>query len=63
MPKYNKKALIVLGSLALLMTSTFFLFPIRVHSKPNSSQVPMLTIYVTDQQKPGVDFVNADFIN
>ena len=62
MPKYNKKALIVLGSLALLMTSTFFLFPIRVHSKPNSSQVPMLTIYVTDQQKPGVDFVTADFL-
>ena len=62
MTKYNKKALVVLGSLVLLMTSTFFLFPIKVHSKPNSSQVPMLTIYVTDQQKPGVDYVIADFL-
>ena len=62
MTKYNKKALIVLGSLVLLMTSTFFLFPINVHSKPNSSQVPMLTIYVTDQQMPGVEFVKADFL-
>ena len=62
MTKYNKKALIVLGSLVLLMTSTFFLFPIKVHSKPNSSQVPMLTVYVTDQQKPGVDYVIADFL-
>lgn len=62
MTKYNKKALIVLASLVLLMTSTFFLFPIKVHSKPNSSQVPMLTIYVTDQQMPGVEFVKADFL-
>ena len=62
MTKYNKKALIVLTSLVLLMTSTFLLFPITVHSKPNSSQVPMLTIYVTDQQMPGVEFVKADFL-
>jgi len=62
MTKYNKKALIVLASLVLLMTSTFFLFPIKVSSKPNSSQVPMLTIYVTDQQLPGVEFVVADFL-
>ena len=62
MTKYNKKALIVLGSLVLLMTSTFFLFPIKVHSKPNSSQVPMLTVYVTDQQKPGVDYFISDFL-
>ena len=62
MTKYNKKALIVLASLVLVMMTTFFLFPINVHSKPKSSQVPMLTIYVTDQQKPGVDFVVADFL-
>jgi ABC-type glycerol-3-phosphate transport system substrate-binding protein len=62
MTKYNKKALIVLGSLVLLMTSTFFLFPITVYSKPESSQTINLTIYVTDQQKPGVDFVTAAFM-
>ncbi|MHA2289027.1 MAG: hypothetical protein ACXABG_09590, partial [Promethearchaeota archaeon] len=62
MTKYNKKALIVLGSLVLLMTSTFFLFPINVSSKPQSSQTLDLTIYVTDQQKPGVDFVTAAFL-
>ncbi|NVM17574.1 MAG: extracellular solute-binding protein [Candidatus Lokiarchaeota archaeon] len=62
MTKYNKKALIVLGSLVLLMTSTFFLFPINVYSKPKSSQVSMLTIYVTDQQMPGVENVTDAFL-
>ncbi len=62
MTKYNKKALIVLASLVFLMTSTFFLFPIKVQAKPVSSQVPMLTIYVTDQQMAGVEFVKADFL-
>ena len=62
MTKYNKKALVVLASLVLLMTSTFFLFPINVHSKPVSSQVPMLTIYVTDQQMAGVENVTDAFL-
>jgi ABC-type glycerol-3-phosphate transport system substrate-binding protein len=62
MTKYNKKALVLLLSLVMLMTSTFFLFPIKVYSKPVSSAVPMLTVYVTDQQKPGVDAVVAGFL-
>jgi len=62
MTKYNKKALVLLSSLVLLMTSTFFLFPINVHSKPVSSQVPMLTIYVTDQQMAGVENVTDAFL-
>jgi len=62
MTKYNKKALVLLSSLVLLMTSTFFLFPIKVHSKPVTSQVPMLTIYVTDQQMPGVENVTDAFL-
>ncbi len=62
MIKYNKKALIVLTSLALLMTSTLFLFPITVYSKPESSQAIDLTIYVTDQQIPGVENVTDEFL-
>jgi trehalose/maltose transport system substrate-binding protein len=62
MTKYNKKALGVLTSLVLLMTSTFFLFPITVRSEPVSSQAIDLTIYVTDQQMPGVEHVTADFL-
>jgi len=62
MTKYNKKALVVLASLVLLMTSTFFLFPINVHSKPVSSQVPLITIYVTDQQMAGVENVTDAFL-
>ena len=52
----------MLISMLFVMTSAFFLFPVNVSSKPNSSAVPMLTIYVTDQQKPGVDAVVADFL-
>jgi ABC-type glycerol-3-phosphate transport system substrate-binding protein len=52
----------MLISLSFLMTSAFFLFPVNVSSKPNSSVVPMLTVYVTDQQKPGVDAIIADFL-
>ncbi len=62
MTKNKNKARIVLTSLVLLMTSTFFLFPINVHSKPVTSQVPMLTIYVTDQQMPGVENVTDAFL-
>jgi ABC-type glycerol-3-phosphate transport system substrate-binding protein len=62
MKKINNKAFVVLLSFLLLMTSAFFLFPISVYSKPKSSVVPMLTVYVTDQQKPGVDAVVADFL-
>ena len=62
MTKYNKKALVVLASLVLLMTSTFFLFPITVRSEPVSSQAIDLTIYVTDQQMPGVEYVTDDFL-
>jgi ABC-type glycerol-3-phosphate transport system substrate-binding protein len=62
MTKYNKKALIVLASLVLLITSTFFLFPIKVYSKPESSQTINLTIYVTDQQMPGVENVTDAFL-
>ena len=62
MTKYNKKALFVLTSLVLLMTSTLFLFPITVHSKPVSSQAIDLTIYVTDQQMPGVENVTDEFL-
>ncbi|NVM18145.1 MAG: extracellular solute-binding protein [Candidatus Lokiarchaeota archaeon] len=62
MTKYNKKALFVLTSLVLLITPTFFSFPIKLHSKPVSSQAISLTIYVTDQQMPGVVNVTDDFL-
>ncbi|NHJ22838.1 MAG: extracellular solute-binding protein [Candidatus Lokiarchaeota archaeon] len=62
MIKNNRKAFVMLISLSFLMTSAFFLFPVNVSSKPNSSVVPMLTVYVTDQQKPGVDAVIAGFL-
>lgn len=62
MTKSNKKALFVLASLVFLMTSTFFLFPIKAHSKPISSQAINLTIYVTDQQMAGVENVTDAFL-
>ena len=62
MTKSNTKALFVLASLVFLMTSTFFLFPIKAHSKPINSQAINLTIYVTDQQIPGVENVTDAFL-
>ncbi|MFX1357874.1 MAG: extracellular solute-binding protein [Promethearchaeota archaeon] len=61
--KYNIKAVIVLLSLLSLMTTTFFLFPINVYSKPETSQLVDLTIVVTDQQMPGVENVTDDFLS
>jgi len=62
MKKYNIKAVIVLLSLLSLMTSTFFLFPIKAYSNPVSSQGVDLTIVVTDQQMPGVQNVTDEFL-
>ncbi|MFX1323876.1 MAG: extracellular solute-binding protein [Promethearchaeota archaeon] len=59
--KFNHKALVVLLSFLMIFSVSLFMLPVRAE-KPKPSQTVVLKIIVSDQQKPGVDGVIADFL-
>ncbi|TFF84228.1 MAG: extracellular solute-binding protein [Promethearchaeota archaeon] len=54
MKKYNKKPIILLTGLLVLFSLSIFLIPVAAYNEPKTSQGVDLTIWVTDQQLPGV---------
>ncbi len=58
----NSKAFILLVAFLFLLTASVAVMPIKANTKPVPAQVT-LKIIVSDQQKPGVDGVIADFLN
>ncbi|MFX1571543.1 MAG: extracellular solute-binding protein [Promethearchaeota archaeon] len=58
----NHKALVALLGLLMLFSTAMFVFPIRASNLKPSAGVD-LTIWVTDQQLPGVTNVTDDFLN
>ncbi|MFX1478229.1 MAG: extracellular solute-binding protein, partial [Promethearchaeota archaeon] len=59
---YNSKAIALLISVAFLLGASVFVFPVKGAQGPKTSQGVDLKIIVSDQQKPGVDGVIADFL-
>ncbi|MFW9866064.1 MAG: extracellular solute-binding protein [Candidatus Thorarchaeota archaeon] len=59
---YNSKAIALLISVAFLLGASVFVFPVKGTQGPKTSQTVDLKIIVSDQQKPGVDGIIADFL-
>lgn len=59
--KINNKALVALLTFLMIFSVSLFMLPVRAE-KPKTSQAVDLKIIVSDQQKPGVDGVIADFL-
>lgn len=59
--KFNNKALVALLTFLMIFSVSLFMLPVRAE-KPKTSQAVDLKIIVSDQQKPGVDGVIADFL-
>lgn len=59
--KINNKALVALLTFLMIFSVSVFMLPVRAE-KPKTSQAVDLKIIVSDQQKPGVDGVIADFL-
>jgi ABC-type glycerol-3-phosphate transport system substrate-binding protein len=59
--KINRVSLSILIAFLMALTRSIFLFPVKAVQTPKTSQVT-LKVLVSDQQKPGVDGVIADFL-
>ena len=60
--RINHKALVLLISLLMIFSASFFVIPIKATPNPKPSQDVTLTIVVTSEQLDAIDGVVDDFL-